>query len=148
MVTTHELYWAAGFLEGEGSFGLCRKQMNVCAAQVQREPLERLQRMFGGNIYECSPSGRGKSRHYQWNAYSSRGAGVAMTLYTLMSPRRQEQIAKALAVWKVAPDRSNAAKTHCRRGHPYEGENGYVLAGKRYCRACKIDHQRLKRSVE
>ncbi len=30
----------------------------------------------------------------------------------------------------------NKAKTHCRRGHPYDAINTYVSKGKRYCRLC------------
>jgi hypothetical protein len=30
----------------------------------------------------------------------------------------------------------NARKTHCPAGHPYSGDNLYVLRGKRYCVTC------------
>ncbi len=36
-----------------------------------------------------------------------------------------------------------AAKTHCRRGHPYDADNLYEYRGMRYCRACRrINHGR------
>ncbi len=47
------LHWAAGFLALEESFGNERAQVCVKAAQVQREPLERLLALFGGKIYAC-----------------------------------------------------------------------------------------------
>jgi HNH endonuclease len=31
----------------------------------------------------------------------------------------------------------NAKKTHCPRGHAFEGENVYYYRGSRYCKACK-----------
>lgn len=31
----------------------------------------------------------------------------------------------------------NAGRTHCPKGHSYEGRNLYVAHGKRYCRTCK-----------
>jgi hypothetical protein len=34
----------------------------------------------------------------------------------------------------------NAGKTHCPRGHPYEGDNLIVYRGGRYCHACKLMH--------
>lgn len=37
---------------------------------------------------------------------------------------------------------ANAAKTHCLRGHPFDGSNTYVWRGKRFCRACNREHQR------
>lgn len=30
----------------------------------------------------------------------------------------------------------HAARTHCPSGHPYEGENLYILRGRRHCRIC------------
>lgn len=49
--------WAAGFLEGEGWFAYrdsrkgATSHPRMGANQVNREPLERLQALFGGNIY-------------------------------------------------------------------------------------------------
>src|SRR3990167_4926258 len=45
-----DLHWAAGFIEGEGSFMKHGNSVTVCAAQVQLEPLERLQQFFGGRL--------------------------------------------------------------------------------------------------
>ena len=36
----------------------------------------------------------------------------------------------------------NAAKTHCRAGHPYDAENTYVTKRGRHCRKCNL--QRVK----
>lgn len=33
--------------------------------------------------------------------------------------------------------RTNARKTHCPQGHPYDDVNTYVFRGSRYCLACK-----------
>ena len=51
-----EIAWVAGFLEGEGWFAYRdqrsggRTTMRVGCNQVNREPLERLQELFGGTI--------------------------------------------------------------------------------------------------
>lgn len=94
-----DLTWAAGFLEGEGSFhGASRRSpgcVQVSAVQVNREPLERLLTIFGGTLRFV------KRRKPQWNqtsvwvATGSRGRGIAMTLYPLMSDKRKQQIRKA-----------------------------------------------------
>jgi len=144
-VAARDLYWAAGFLEGEGSFGLARKTVNISADQVQREPLERLQRIFGGPIYQCSPKGRQVQPYFKWNVYGPRAAGVAMTLFAIMSPRRQQQIVSALEAWKNSTSLSNASKTSCKRGHAFDESNTYTRNGKRACKTCKIEHQRRKR---
>lgn len=67
-----ELAWAAGFMDGEGSFmiqqgtnryGNLQHCCKVSAAQVSRVPLEKLLKLFGGRIQEVhSPYGV----EYQW----------------------------------------------------------------------------------
>jgi hypothetical protein len=42
---------------------------------------------------------------------------------------------------------ANAAKTHCRRGHPYDDQNTSWSDGKRWCKTCKRDHERRKRET-
>lgn len=90
-----DLYWVAGFLEGEGTFGHNKLPnghygVRVVVGQVQREPLDRLARLLGGRIYW-----RG-DRIHQWVVTGGRARGVMLTLYPLMSPRRQTQIRAAL----------------------------------------------------
>lgn len=99
--TTRELAWAAGFLEGEGSFNL--KCSRVGAPQVEREPLERLHRLFGGRI--C-PKPVGAARRlgiraqdaWYWYVNGPRARGVMLTLYTLLSTKRRAQIRASLGV--------------------------------------------------
>ena len=46
-----------------------------------------------------------------------------------------EAIAKGVA----AAAKKQSAKTHCRRGHPYSGENLYTdPSGKRHCKKCNL----------
>lgn len=51
-----EIEYAAGFLDGEGSVVLRTEQplpyVNLAAGQGRREPLERVQALFGGRIYQ------------------------------------------------------------------------------------------------
>lgn len=61
MVSTLDICWVAGFLEGEGSFQNVRSPI-VAVAQVQREPLERLQRLFGGKILYSIPKNKPNSQ--------------------------------------------------------------------------------------
>jgi hypothetical protein len=41
----------------------------------------------------------------------------------------------------------NAEKTHCLRGHPFDGPNLRMERGKRICRACKNVRQRAARGT-
>lgn len=144
MLTDCDIAWAAGFLEGEGCFALSRTTCTVTAAQVQREPLERLQKMFGGSIYSCSAR-PGRQPYFTWTLYGPNAAGLMMTLWTLMSPRRRGQIEKALAVWRDAPLTAAARvalKNECKRGHNLAEHAFKNNLGHRVCRLCLAVGQR------
>lgn len=136
MIDKFDIAWAAGFLEGEGAFGCRGHSVTVQVSQVQKEPLERLQAMFGGTLTRYT---RINPRHSPWYFLQYTGPtarGLMMTLYVLMSPKRKGQIRKALGHWR-AVGRSLKWREHCRRGHLLAGENIYQRSDRRRnCRAC------------
>ena len=92
-----DIAWAAGFLEGEGSFQ--RKgggiSMSVNAVQVNKEPVQRMVELFGGslNMYRRKlPS----ADIWRWEASGARARGIAMTVYPFLSGKRQAQVLSAL----------------------------------------------------
>jgi hypothetical protein len=96
-----QLYWAAGFLEGEGWFSRGANGTEVVGVkQVQREPLERLVTLFGGKIalHEQWPGGGVKSRQpvHTWQIHGHRARGVMFTLFAMLSPKRRAEIRRAL----------------------------------------------------
>jgi hypothetical protein len=107
----HDLYWAAGFLEGEGWFGWLSQKKGkpaITCPQVQREPLDRLVRIFGANVY--LRKGQRRIGKYEingsmwcWQTSGRKAAAIMMTLYCLMSPKRQKQIHSTLEKWKANP---------------------------------------------
>jgi hypothetical protein len=101
-ISMRSLYWAAGFLEGEGCFAACSGNVpSVQASQKHLPSLEKLKGLFGGNIHLQKRASNGIGGPvYRWMLYKG-APGVMMTLYSLMSPYRQTQIAKALAVWRT-----------------------------------------------
>lgn len=123
MVTTAQIAWAAGFIEGEGSFGCWGKTVYIAASQVQLEPLLRLQSYFGGKIRRYEQTTNPKhSPFYRWTINHAEARGVMFTLYTLMSPKRKFQMNKALDVWRARP-RHNRFAEACPRGHRYTEAN-------------------------
>lgn len=74
-LTDIELAWAAGFLDGEGCFGLHKttgKNLHpttrspwLSVSQKRKGPLEKLAQMFGGNIHAQVIQG-GKFHAWQW----------------------------------------------------------------------------------
>lgn len=95
----HHVYWTAGFLDGDGSFSLCGQSPRVSATQADLFPLEKLVRLWGGAISPKKLSALSRKPLFAW-ACGSNTVGLMMTLYPLMSPSRQQQIAHALMHWK------------------------------------------------
>lgn len=81
MSQSHRLAWAAGFIDGDGFITIQNRNnkvngkhyrgfyLRVGVNQVQRKPLEELQRLFGGTIRERnsgSSDGFKRKQQYQW----------------------------------------------------------------------------------
>lgn len=112
-MTETELAWLCGWLEGEGTF-FChiepskrstRKayaRLTVRAVSVDKETIEKAQRIAGGRIYGPYNYGGGRKDHWQWGLSGRQQAADFMRLIRPhMSTRRQAQIDAALA--KGAP---------------------------------------------
>lgn len=136
MITTRQIEWTAGFLEGEGSFIFAGTSSMVAAVQVQMEPLLRLKAIFGGTICLQSKGIPPRQVSHRWAANGRLAVGLMMTLYQLMSPRRKGQIRVALARWRTLAAHPRY-RTHCPSGHPYDETNTIRSPGKRECRTCK-----------
>jgi hypothetical protein len=100
----HDLVWTAGFLEGEGAFSWCGHTPRVSADQANSWPLERLYRLFGGWVSPKKPTPLSRKPMQTWAVGANYSAGLMMTLYGLMSPERQRQIARVLALWRATPN--------------------------------------------
>ena len=71
-----ELAWSAGFLDGEGNYAMHTARragradqytFKIQAAQVYREPLDRLQAALGGHVTgPYGPYGANKQPYYSW----------------------------------------------------------------------------------
>jgi len=155
MVSTADIAWAAGFLEGEGYFQNPKTNggPKVTACQVNPEPLERLQSIFGGKIHRITKPARTTQQPITvWTAHGTRGAEVIFTVFPFLSQRRRSQAASALKRWRSrAP--SYKYRTHCNRGHRYAGINLLVrirvsTRAFRQCRECRIMWQRQRRERE
>lgn len=144
MLDMKELFWAAGFMEGEGSFIQSRTHYGIrCSAgQVNKEPLERLQKIFGGSI--CL-----EHRAYKnigcdiwiWRLGGGPSAAVMMTLYSLMSEKRRGQIKVCLDYWKNQCRARNPMyrySYYCKRGHELTHGSPNVRVDKKGHRNCWI----------
>ena len=146
-IKTLDIAWAAGFLEGEGTMGLTGRTYGyprVSAGQVQKEPLERLQKLFGGKLKLRQPPINARVNtqpFWTWYIDSDTAIAVMMTIYVLMSPKRKAEIEQGVAAWKLQRKIRRWNATHCLEGHELTPENTYlILNGKgkpwRRCRIC------------
>src|SRR5437879_9281337 len=98
MIRIVDIAWAAGFLEGEGSF-LAQTPNNpkVTCPQVQREPLQRLQQLFGGKLHTRKAAYRETRKTITlWVLCGQPAIRLMMTIYCLMSKARKKKIAKVI----------------------------------------------------
>ena len=148
MISLKDIYWAAGFLEGEGSFRSKTSSPEVSAEQVQKQPLERLTEFFGGRIYIKKRSPNPKVQPcWRWSIRSSRAIGLMMTLYALMSPKRKLQIYNGLRNWRSKIPAARY-RTHCPKGHPLPTQKAFLgLRGGRRCRKCAKEYREKHRRI-
>ena len=143
MISTLDIAWAAGFLEGEGSF-LKRPhhQLRISVGQVQRQPLERLQSLLGGTIYLKKTKSKYQVQdQYTWLRGGTVAAGLMMALYSLMSPRRRQQICQALENWRSGAPHYRY-HVRCRNGHPFSRQTRV----QRICDICRRTNDRRRRT--
>jgi hypothetical protein len=127
-------------IEGEGSFsgtGIGSQGHGVTVGQKDPECLQRLQALFGGAIYERSVN---NASFYTWDTTGVLARSIMMTLFSLLTKRRQLQITRCLSAWKVRRTKFgkySALNTHCKRGHAYTPETvRMTVKGSRECLLC------------
>ena len=92
--TNMDIAWAAGWFDGEGSMRKQRKNSQQChMGQKDRWVLDKFKAFFGGSIHERQMNGQ---PFYDWHISGARCRGFLMTIYTFLSPRRQERIRAVL----------------------------------------------------
>lgn len=119
MITTMEIAWLAGLLEGEGYFAWNKSwgSARVMLRMGDRDVVERAHKLCRATgvlskIQRANP--RSAIPMYEMRLYGKRAAGVMMTVYAVMGERRQAKIREILDKWKSRPTRELSAVT--RRG--------------------------------
>lgn len=113
MADVRDIAWAAGLLEGDGSFVLGRqhgnngqiyKQHTINLAMSDLDVVDKFSKLTGAHLRVSRKLPSGKIM-YQATLYGPNAAGWMMTLYPLMGKRRQDKIREILAAWKAMPGR-------------------------------------------
>lgn len=100
----HTVEWAAGFFEGEGYVRAIQRrkcvELSIDVAQVYREPLDKLQELFGGKVYgPYGPYAANKQPYFKYAAHGE----LAVQALNAMLPylfRKGDQARVALTVWE------------------------------------------------
>lgn len=87
--TVMDIHHAAVWFDAEGSCGYYDKNQTTVASVAQKDPeiLWWFKRKFGGTVSEKAGS---------WVTYGARARGFLMTIYSLLTTRRKEQVKRAL----------------------------------------------------
>lgn len=97
--STHDIAWAAGIYEGEGTCGAHRTssrsvRFHASVSQKNPEILLRLKALFGGGVYQFR-SGAKRTVMHNWQVNRARALGFLFTIYPFLSQRRREQFRAA-----------------------------------------------------
>lgn len=147
MISTLDIAWLAGIVEGEGWIGVVRhhnrknKYPIVAVQMTDKDVIEKVSRLFKTSVRSSTiPSGKVA---YSFRVEGHRAAELIMTLYCLLGIRRREQGKRALLVWK---SNKVSTPTYCRNGHLKTKNNIYTYLGKSttllMCQDCRTEANR------
>ena len=147
MISTKEIAWLAGLLEGEGSFdrqfSASPRQIRVQVGMTDRDVIEHVANLWKGTCggpYQpkrWTKKGELVKASYRTNVHGKHAAAWMMTLYPLMGKRRKATIRKLLCGWRTSLAR-RYAECHPERLH----------AGLGMCESCYQKHYRRRRKHE
>jgi hypothetical protein len=96
--TLNDLHWAAGVYEGEGTCQRPRgKGASVYVHVTQKDPdiLVRLVTLFGGRVHGPTKT-NGRFYLHRWQLCGARAHGFLLSVFSMLSPWRRDQVRRAL----------------------------------------------------
>jgi len=135
-----DIYWIAGFLEGEGSFMRCGGTITVQAAQVQKDPIDKLVDLCQGRVGYYERDNPKHNNYYRWAIYGEAAELVMKAIYPIMSSKRKAKIGELLSWYATRPGRNfvKSGRKMCRKQlHEWTEANTFIHSnGGRTCRPC------------
>ena len=107
MLRETDVSWAAGFFEGEGSLSVTKDfTLHARVPQVDREPLDRLRELFGGNIRNKCASGNRKPC-LEWSICNAAVIRLLLAIQKfVVRTRIKDRIRMAMEFQEIKADRS------------------------------------------
>lgn len=151
---THELAWAAGFFDGEGSTCISSYKPNnqnamanvltMTISQIHRETLERFQRAIGGvgvinGPYNPPSFGKNQQPQYRYHLSGlSRVVPAIDSLWPWLGRIKREQASAAIDLMRERQRPvGHPTQELCNRGHDYGVVGTKTRSGKRVCARCE-----------
>jgi len=145
-----EIAWAAGLFEGEGCISSKPPGKRGSGAQLRlgmndKDVVEKFRRIVGcGGLYAHNPGTGSVKPNWTWYVYAADKVGPILEAFLpFLGERRTAKALEALEVTRnVVP---YGKRSHCPKGHPYEGDNlmietikrGDKVYEARRCRECR-----------
>lgn len=146
MITSVQIAWIAGLLEGEGCFYF-GSSPRIQFATSDHDTAIKIRDIINLEInIRNLPLQPDRKQMYEFAIYGTLAASWMMTIYYLMSNRRKDKIREVLNGWKVSRSLSNDG--HCINGHNlkiFSRDYRVHINGAKYCMHCKrINGENLK----
>ncbi len=104
MTKPHELGWAAGLFDGEGSLGIYRDKrsnsakLDVSLTMIDKDPIDKLYEMLGGIYAEYT---RPERLTYRWSVYGKLATAPLLMIYPyLILKKDQVRVALEFLAWQ------------------------------------------------
>ena len=99
-MTTVEIYWLAGLLEGEGCFCFS-KTARLYFGSTDEDVINRVAKLLKSNVLKHPGSSKESKLYYQTVKSGTYAIGLMMTLYSILGERRQRAIRGVIEEWRA-----------------------------------------------
>jgi len=115
-VSTKDIAWLAGLLEGEGCFRFDSKaHLVIQLAMTDRDVVDRAAALLGGAVCEKKPKAAHHKMQYLVRVFGARAAGWMMTFWPFLGQRRRQKVEDCLSRWRMVPTRTEAARSNVKK---------------------------------
>lgn len=112
MLTQSDIMWLAGWLEGEGWFGLSHGSISIQACSIDHDVLTRVASLLQTtHIYRKKPTPQTRHQVYVCRVCGETAANIMTTLLPYMGERRSKRIQDLLIHHSQRSTRKSAAST-------------------------------------
>lgn len=156
MIDIKDIYWLAGWLEGEGCFNLSRdgefKQFRIEYSSTDLDAIQKVNKLLNTDqkIFirkqTYSKIGNKNKPEYYTKIAGTHAISWMMTLYPLMGNRRRSKIKEIISIWKSYRNNGSGLCRRCGSKLVITIQKRGWNKGKRnsYCRSCRIKRTRVK----